>query len=197
GTLWFARATPFTPRDTTVLRHAAAQIRGSLAAALRLKEDEQIKRDDAVLDLLRGQRTQAALRDLKLDPSALEKGAHVITFAHLGDGGASKGMRFADFRVLLANSSWAVQNEVVTVADGDHLHVVHFGCPEPDAECEAANPRLLASYFTESLQKVGVSVAVGIGYHAQAPAQLPDSAGSAGCGVNPMSRMRRPGVRTS
>src|SRR5690606_16397762 len=100
-------------------------------------------------------------------------------------------------RVLLANSSWAVQNEVVTVADGDHLHVVHFGCPEPDAECEAANPRLLASYFTESLQKVGVSVAVGIGYHAQAPAQLPDSADSAGSVLNAMLRLRRPGVGTS
>lgn len=208
GTIWFARASPaFSARDVEVLQAAAAQMSEMLAATLRRKEDVQITRDDAALDLLGGRRIDAALEQVGLDTAAIAAGTHVLSFALVGEASETHAVRLADFRVLIANSSWAVQHEAVTVDDGDQLHIVHVGCGSEESGdgvgvlagvgCDTAASRLLASYFTESLQRVGLNVAVGIGQHVVSPGQVAASAATAGRVLTNLVRAEKAEIATA
>ncbi|MGJ0203615.1 helix-turn-helix domain-containing protein [Leucobacter sp. gxy201] len=197
GTIWFARASPaFAEDDTATLQAAAAQMSEILVADLRRREDERITRDDAALDLLAGRRVEAALLELGVTGRSFGRGAHVISFTVAPEHPEAQSIRLADFRVLVANSSWSVQNEAVTVADGDRLHIVHFDCGGDPHECDATGARLLAGYFVESLQRVDIEVAVGIGSHANAPHDVAGSAATADRVLNALLREGRSGVAT-
>lgn len=200
GTIWFARASPaFSESDVAMLQEAASQMSEILAATLRKKEDAQITKDDAALDLLAGRNVDQALVQVGLEETAFASGVHVLSFALVGEPPETRAVRLADFRVLIANSSWAVQHEAITVADGERLHIVHLGCggDRGEADCDTSASRLLAGYFTESLQRVGLRVAVGIGQHVVSPPQVVASGATADRVLTNLVQAKRAEIATA
>lgn len=180
GTIWFARTThDFDDGDVAVLQVAAEQMSVLLAETLRQREDEQIRRDDAATDLLKGRQIESALGVLRETLPGPYEGAHVLTLAQLEPGRSGSPADLSDFRALADSTVRTMRSEALTVPLDDRLHIIHFGCSEPRESCTSENSRRISEQMAENLNRVNIRVAVGIGRHAFSPQEIVDSARSA------------------
>lgn len=205
GTIWFARDHPaFDAADIAELQACAGQMGMLLAETLREQHDERIRQDDAVLDLLHGRDVDGALQTLGTIGPDFRQATHVVTFAQLiADASTRPAVEapthtphLAEFRALAEFTARTVRNEVLTVVEGDRLHIIHFGCDAPPAECDSTATRHIAERLAESLGKVNLAVTVGIGRHAPIPQQLSHSAQDAVRVVSGLVQMNRAAIST-
>lgn len=197
GSIWLARDAPvFDERDADVLRAAAAEMSPLLAALMRGREAERIRRDAAVAGLLGGKQPADPRTALGHGAPDFTRPGHAIALKDVSLPRSRHAMDADAVRVLAdvtARSGRAAT--LSTTADGIAF-ILHLGCDAPAAQCSSASSAALAESLSESFTGMGATIAVAVGRHWSHPSEIEQSARDADRMVRRMAELGRMGLAT-
>ena len=197
GSIWLARDTPaFTAEDAAVLRGAAAEMAVLLAALIRVRDDERMRRDEAVASLLSGQVLASPLISLGHGAPDVSRPGHVIAMTEVPLPTTRHRVEAEGIRVLADVTARSGRAAVLTTTVNDVALMLHFGCDAEANDCTAGSSLALAERLTESFAGMGATVALAIGRHWSTTSGIPASGQDATDMVAEMRARRRAGLST-
>lgn len=197
GSIWLARDAPvFCERDAEVLRAAAAEMSPLLGALMRRRDDERVRRDEAVADLLSGKEPADPRTALGYGAPDFTRPGHAIALKEVNLPRSRQAMDADAIRVLADVTARSRRAATLsTTADGVAF-MLHLGCDSPAAECSSAGSATLAKSLSESFSGMGATIAVAVGRHWSDTSGIEQSANDADRMVRKMARDGRTGLAT-
>lgn len=197
GSIWLARDAPvFDELDAEVLRAAAAEMSPLLAALMRGREDERIRRDEAVAGLLSGKEPADPRTAFGYGAPDFTRPGHAIALKEVNLPRSRPAMDADAIRVLADVTARSGRAATLSTTTDGIAYMLHLGCDAPAADCSSVGSAALAESLSESFTGMGATIAVAVGRHWSDASGIEQSASDADRMVRRMARQGRTGLAT-
>lgn len=197
GSVWLARDAPaFDDRDADVLRAAAAEMSPLVASLMRGREEERMRRDDAVAGLLSGKGPADPRAALGYGTPDFTRPGHAIALKDVSLPRSRQAMDADAIRVLADVTARSRRAATLSTTVDGVAFILHVGCDAPAAECSSAGSAALAESLSDSFTAMGATIAVAVGRHWSDASEIEQSANDADRMVRRMAQLGCTGLAT-